>query len=196
MRTPRSIPLVLAAALSATAATGASAATRHDRCVHRDTSTVALTKVQRVYVDETGSYFACVRKTGRSTELFTADNLYTSGTIRAVNGYFVAYEWSEVPACKADCPPGVDGTDDTMVTDARTGKARTLGDGSVRGIQLLASGTVGFVVYSASVGAELAVWPATGARRLLDTGRITAVRSTAGRIHWKNGSEAKSAAFA
>lgn len=186
--------VVLAAMLVVLAACG-SAQARRDRCHAAGARTVALTAQARVFQDEgDGYYYGCDRRTGKRTELWEQDDLYISGGIRSIAGRFVAYAVSEIPGCKADCPPGVDGSYVTSVTDVRTGRTRDLHDGSVYTLILRPSGLVAWVAEPAP-GAMLSTWALGGPATLLDEGDIHAVRAAKGTLSWTNSDGEHSAPF-
>jgi hypothetical protein len=165
----------------------------HDKCHATKDRTVALTKLIRVNVEDYGIYYSCIRRTGKRTSLFESDDLYTNGIVLKAAGVFVATEVSYSPECKADCPPDVHGSDIVSVTDARTGKARTLHDGPVGALFLRPSGAVAWLV-GAAPDAELDIW--TSARRTLDTGDVTDVHVEGGKLVWTNAGTRHTVAFA
>ncbi|MDX6663907.1 MAG: hypothetical protein QOG68_113 [Solirubrobacteraceae bacterium] len=189
----RSLLALLTIAVATTAASGVSAAPR-DRCNRDDRSTVALTPQQRVYVGTLDSYNTCMRSTGRSTELFVNDDIYTYGQLHAVAGRYVAYTVNHVPECKADCPPGVVSTNITSVTDAGNGRTRDLFDGRVGALRLRPTGSVAWVGYGGPDGAELAIWTAAG-RTTVDTGDITHVVTTKTMLTWQHAGTTRRIAF-
>ncbi|MFL5844419.1 MAG: hypothetical protein ACJ762_06970 [Solirubrobacteraceae bacterium] len=181
----RSAILPLAALVLLAAGAGGAQA-RRDHCNGPGARTVALTDQARVIQDDAdGYYYGCDRRTGRRTELWEQDDIYTEGSVRAVAGRFVAYRVASVPACKADCPPGVTGSFVTSVTDVRTGRTRDLHDGTVYALLLRASGTVAWVAEPAP-GSTLSVWALGGPASLLDEGDIHAVRARGGTLTWTN----------
>jgi hypothetical protein len=175
---------LLLVALTASSAEGASR--QRDRCHLPGVRTVALTKQLRVFQsDENGYYYGCHRRTGRQTELWEQDDLYTTGAVRRVAGRFVLYSSFTSPGCKADCPPEARSTHITAVTDVRSGRTRDLHDGVVYAAFLRASGTVAWIA-EARPESQLSMWTLGGPATLLDTGDIQALRAANGTLRWAN----------
>lgn len=193
MSSPRStFCALLVLAFAALGTADAPAAYVHkDKCNLDGHRTVALTKQVRVFADH-DIYSACLRATGKKTELFEADGIYTDGVVRLVAGRHVAYEFSEIPACKADCPPGVHATDITSVTDARTGKTRELHNGPIATLILRPSGSVAWLT-GGPPDAELNLWTAT--RRARDSGDISDVHVEGDRLVWTQAGTRLSTSF-
>lgn len=179
--------------LALTAATAQGIHRRQDRCNLAGARTVALTPETRVFQStDDGYYYGCRRRTGTRALLWEQDDLYVDGTVRAAAGHFVAHSVSIIPACKADCPPGVRSTHTTAVTDVRTGRTRELHDGPVPRLLLRRSGTV---VWTAEPrpAAQLSVWGSGGVATLLDSGDIHTVRAANGTMTWSNSGGDRSA---
>jgi hypothetical protein len=188
-------PVLFALVLVLAATADAHSATRQrDKCNREQRRTVALTAQIRVY-ERFDAYHACVRATGKATMLFESDGIYNSGVVRAVAGRFVAYEASHVPECKADCPPGVTGSDVTEVADARNGVSRVLRDGSVGTLLLRDSGSVAWLS-GTRPDADLTIWRLGRKRVLVDSGDISGVRLAGGTLAWSNAGERHAMAFA
>lgn len=189
-------PALCALALLALGAPAAQGDYRHrDRCNVPNVRTVALTPQLRVLQDDgDGYYYGCERRTGRRTLLWEQDDLYVAGAVRAVAGPFVAYRYSTSPACKADCPPEVRGTNTTAVTDVRTGRLRDLADEPVYKLLLRPSGTVAWVT-GARPQSLLSMWELGGPSTLLDEGDVRALRARKSLLTWTNSDGPHAVAF-
>jgi hypothetical protein len=144
-------------------------------------------EVRIVRVRGGDAVYACSRTSGRLTPLYPEDDLYATGTVRAVSGRHVAYDSTEIPACKADCPPGVVTTATTAVVDALTGVRRVLVAATADVVRLTPSGAVAYLV-GAPPHATLSAWDADG-RRTLDHGAVAAasVVLTGTELRWSTG---------
>lgn len=194
MKPARSIA-ILFGTLSALALAAGPAGARN-RCAAAGSETLLSTPLLRVYSDaDQAADVVCLRATGRRTPLFDDDGLLSSGEIAAVAGRYVAYVFSESPACKAACPPDVTGTSGSAVANAATGRIRQLEPFVVARIVLAASGAVAWLSPPApGFGSRtLSIWDAKGRRRL-DQGAIApaSLRRSGGRLRWTNGTVARS----
>jgi hypothetical protein len=183
--------LLILAAAALGAADAPAAYVHRDKCNLDGPRTVALTKQVRVFADH-DVYYACLRATGKKTELFASDGIYTDGVVRRAAGRHVAYEVSEIPACKADCPPDVHATAITSVIDAKTGRVRDLHNGPIATLILRPSGSVAWLTGSPP-DAELNLWTAT--RRTLDSGDISDVHVEGVRLVWTKAGTRLSTSF-
>jgi hypothetical protein len=92
-------------------------------CTPRGSTTVQKTKRIRVYTTSSSdAYVACVRPHGPRRVMDEPDGVYSNVGEVAVAGDFVAWTYSEVPACKADCPPNVNATSRVSIMKPRTGQ--------------------------------------------------------------------------
>jgi hypothetical protein len=131
MLTPRRISTliaVLTCLLAAAVATPAGAAThRHDPCIRKHTIQLAANAHVRVWMrDDSGLVYACSRTRGTVRFLYEDDYEYDGGSIVALKGRVVIYETYDLPACKADCPPGVTGSEGKFSLDVITGEKHTV----------------------------------------------------------------------
>jgi len=92
-----------------------------DRCRVAKGGT-ALKRTSTVLVAQNGDRVsACLRPNGRRWYLADDDGLYNTVTIDAVGRSTVTWTESYVPECKANCPPGVNGSTTQHTIDLRTG---------------------------------------------------------------------------
>lgn len=155
----------------ALAAVPATAAARPDACTGKGRRTLRINRVTRVFERE-GRVFACWRASGRRTFLFLADDIYESGRVDYVSQRYVAYERDVVPACKADCPPGVGDSYQATIVDVRTGRRTVLTRTPVQVLVVTAGGAAAWLTGDPPF-ATLRARDASG-RRVLGTGDIWA----------------------
>jgi hypothetical protein len=143
----RRLSIALAAAAVLVAAAPAAEAKRAPRCPPHGAPVVQKSARAVVFIREsTGAYVACLRPRGVRRRLATPDDIYSSVDAVALAGRFAAYVFSEIPACKADCPPDVTGSGSVEVVDLRTGRRFGASALGVRAFVLTRSGTVAYLV--------------------------------------------------
>ena len=141
------------------------------------------------------SVYVCLRSNGRVTRLFETDDQYKGGAVQAFAGRFAAYDFTEFPACKEACPPGVETFSETTVVDARTGRRTRLFNGNAAKVVLTRSGAAAWLQGTAKAF-ELHARDAQP-DRVLDSGDIAtrSIKASGGTLRWTNAGVAKSAAF-
>jgi len=99
---------------------------RKDRCRVTKGGT-ALKRTSTVLVAQNGDRVsACLRPNGRHWYLADDDGLYNTVTIDAVGRSTVTWTEHYIPECKADCPPGVNGSTTQHTINLRTGRVSDL----------------------------------------------------------------------
>lgn len=131
--------VLTAAAVLALVPTGSAQAASSKRCAMKGTETVAKNRYARIFTrpargaDEVERLYGCLYSVNRRVWLDTSsdDGYVTSEEFSDIklDGRFVT--WRHVStdiSCKADCPPGYDGTSEsTMRADLRSRKVTTIG---------------------------------------------------------------------
>lgn len=212
-RTSRAALLTFAITLAMPAA-GASADAQSSRaksCKVRGSQTIDQNRTARVYEvaargsgDVTSRLFACIRRTGRKIELEEAsdnglDQSDSYGTVR-LNGRFVA--WSETvtdASCRADCPPGFDGTTTGVtVRDLRARRARGVETSMAVTDLVVTTRGIAAWIEGTSDGAEVRSWTPGSSTTLLDSGAIalTSLRLVRDVASWRKGGSTFSATLA
>jgi hypothetical protein len=187
------LPLAAAAIVGACAVPASAVTT--DRCKTAGRQTVAVNRELRV-LSRGDTTSVCLRRTGRSTPIFTADGLYTFGGVLALAGHRVGYATQYTPECKADCPPTVSTRYETGVFDAARRVHRVLATEPTNRLVLAPSGTVAWLTGS-DADAVLHYADRYG-RRTLDTGAIPAasLKRSGTTLRWTHAGAARSATFA
>ena len=178
------------------APTTAAAAT--DRCVKSGRTSVATTKDVRVFsrsVSAGTAYYACARRTGRSTRLWVDDGVYTSGVLLTKLGRYVAFSTTEYPACKANCPPGVEVTAETTLVNVVTRRRLVLSaDTAIDRVLLTSKGSAAWLTGTGDA-VELHIREGTGIR-VHDTGAIDDLRLSGRTLTYTKGGAAQSVVIA
>jgi len=117
-----------------------------DRCVKKGRTAVAVNKQVRVYsTDGETQYFGCSRATGRSARLWAQDGVYRFGNLVRLTDRFVVFSVDSVPACKADCPPGVTASSFTALVDVPAKKFERLAETSLERVLLTRKGSAAWL---------------------------------------------------
>jgi hypothetical protein len=163
------VSALIAGALFTAGAEGLTAKQRRHRCFPHGSTTILVTHQARAYVIGDGLR-ACLFSTGRSLTLDTFDGELTVATARALAGRFVAWDFTQIPGCKAACPPGVTTTHSLNVMDLRTGRSRSV-ETTDRRVKLTTRGVLVWLTSRGPSGVSLMVLGARG-QRTLDSGDI------------------------
>jgi hypothetical protein len=169
MRKPAAaiLALLLVAALPA----AAPAKSKRGPCNPRGSTTIAKTKTIRVYTTRsTGAYVACALRDGKRRTMDQPDDVYSNVGAVAIGGRFVAWTFSEIPACKADCPPGVTGSSTVNVMDIRSGREQNV-SGTATKLVVSKRGNVAWLQPTGTSTFEVHILDPGGAR-VLDSGPI------------------------
>jgi hypothetical protein len=140
-------------------------------CNPRGSKTVAKTSAIRVYTTRaTGAYVACALRGGQRRTMDEPDGVYSNVGVVAVAGRFVAWTFSHVPECKADCPPGVTGSSNVNVMDVRSGRAQSA-DGTATKLYVSTRGNIAWLQPTGPTTFEVHILD-SGGPRVLDSGAI------------------------
>src|SRR4051812_2790165 len=125
----------------------AAGAKRAQRCPPKGAPIVQRTARAVVFIREsTGAYVGCLRPRGKRHVLDTPDDIYSTVDAVALAGPFAAYVFSELPACKADCPPDVTSTGYVEILNLRTGRHANTSAIGVQAFVLTRTGTAAYLV--------------------------------------------------
>jgi hypothetical protein len=187
----------IAVILLALVATSADATHTRGKCKKRGT-TVAKNDSARVY--ERGfSLYACAWRQNEEEILDTeTDDISSSNTYGNVvlRGRFVAWiQTSEDISCKADCPPGYDGTNYYVnVFDIAKGDGdTTTADPLFETLRLNTRGSAAWLETAGSDTHDVHAWDFQRTARVLDSGPIRRFRLRGRELSWLNAGVAKSA---
>jgi hypothetical protein len=163
----------LAALLVVAALPAAVPAKSHpSRCYPRGSTTIAKTRSIRVFTTRaTGAYVACWRAQGARRTMDSPDGVYSNIGLVRIAGRFVAWTFSEVPACKADCPPGVTGSSTVNVMDVRSGTALGF-DGTAQKLYLSTRGAIAWLEPTGPSSFDVRILLDASGPRVLDSGAI------------------------
>jgi hypothetical protein len=137
MMRSRAVLTVAAVTVVAVVPAGSAHAATEKRCAMKGTKTVAKNRYARVFTrpsrggDEVERLYGCLYSVNRRVWLDTSsdDEYVTSEEFSDVvlDGRIVSWKHTSTDiSCKADCPPGYDGTTETMRrADLRTRKVTT-----------------------------------------------------------------------
>lgn len=116
--------LATSALLIPAAPAGAATAAKRKRCESRG-SKIRQTKRLRVF-SIGDSVYACRRPDGARRRLGTDDGIYELVSIDRIARNTITYSTSSTPACKAACPPDVNGSSHTYVLNVVNGRRRDI----------------------------------------------------------------------
>jgi hypothetical protein len=193
------------------AAAAAPASAESDQpCAAKGSKTVRSSPEVRVYNSNDGVLYGCLRKSGRTRELYRASripNEYSSTSLVRIARHMVAFEVTSI--CTVCSDGGPDGS--IQVTDLDSGKKRVLGPirGRPKGSYLgrwadaLVLDRCGRVAYRAVLterwqsehrDPELYTW-VPGARRRVDRGAVvrSSIRLEPSSVHWTRDGKERSA---